>query len=263
MSGNPWVRFFPSDWLAGTRGLTCSETGIYISLVAMMYERGGRIKDEPARLARMCGASNSVFKKALETLIAERKIVSEGGYLSNKRVVEELSYSSEKSEVARAAAKSRWAQKPNENNGCDDADAVPAQCDGNANQKPEARDQKEREAPPLSPLATPKRPEPRGARLPDDWLPPPWSDEFAERVGLPVDAVNAEADKFRDYWRAAAGAKGRKLDWDATWRTWVRNAVEYRSKRGPPSGKPQAASLMDAFDELDQRIARHAGLATH
>jgi len=137
MSGYPWVRFFPSDWLAGTRGLTCAETGIYISLVAMMYERGGRIKDEPARLARMCGASNSAFKKALETLIAERKITSEGGYLSNKRVVEELSYSSEKSEVARAAAKSRWAQKPNENKGGGYADAMPAQCDGNANQKPE------------------------------------------------------------------------------------------------------------------------------
>ena len=153
MGSNPWVRFFPSDWLAGTRGMTCAETGIYITLVAMMYERGGRIKDEPARLARMCGAPNSVFKRAMETLIAERKIIVEAGYLSNKRVIEELSYSSEKSEVARSAAKSRWSQKSNEINDGDDADAMrpdmrphmPEPCVNDANQKPEARSQKEQQ----------------------------------------------------------------------------------------------------------------------
>jgi hypothetical protein len=31
------------------------------------------------------------------------------------------------------------------------------------------------------------------------------------------------ADGFRDYWIAQPGAKGVKLDWDATWRNWVRN----------------------------------------
>ena len=30
-------------------------------------------------------------------------------------------------------------------------------------------------------------------------------------------------ESFTDYWISVAGAKGVKLDWDATWRTWVRN----------------------------------------
>lgn len=33
------IALYPSDWLAGTRGLTPAETGIYITLVCMMYER--------------------------------------------------------------------------------------------------------------------------------------------------------------------------------------------------------------------------------
>jgi uncharacterized protein YdaU (DUF1376 family) len=74
MSEMPWVRFFPSDWLGGTRGMSAAETGIYITLVATMYERGEPVPEDHPRLARLCGASNSMFKAALETLVAEGKI---------------------------------------------------------------------------------------------------------------------------------------------------------------------------------------------
>jgi hypothetical protein len=68
-------------------------------------------------------------------------------------------------------------------------------------------------------------------RLPDDWA--PNSEEIAfcrrERPDLDVDST---ADQFRDYWIAQPGAKGRKLDWHATWRNWVRNQ---RGGRPPQS----------------------------
>jgi hypothetical protein len=38
--------------------------------------------------------------------------------------------------------------------------------------------------------------------------------------------VETELAKFRDYWPAKPGSAGRKLDWDATWRNWIRKAVE-------------------------------------
>jgi hypothetical protein len=41
-----------------------------------------------------------------------------------------------------------------------------------------------------------------------------------ERPDLDVRQV---AEQFKDYWVAQAGQKGVKLDWDATWRNWVRN----------------------------------------
>ena len=66
-----------------------------------------------------------------------------------------------------------------------------------------------------------KKEQQRGTRLPaglvlsDDWK------DFCEqeRKDLSPQKVFAE---FRDYWIAQPGQKGVKLDWDATWRNWVR-----------------------------------------
>lgn len=46
------------------------------------------------------------------------------------------------------------------------------------------------------------------------------------RVNAPAAANGLELDRFRDYWTAQAGAKGRKADWAATWRNWARRCQE-------------------------------------
>lgn len=136
MSDLPWVRFFPSDWLGGTRGMSAAETGVYITLIASMYERCEPIPEDHARLARLCGASNSAFKATLETLVAEGKIRRVDGGLWNDRVEKEGVYRLEKSEVGKQAADARW-RKTKENQEADDANAMQMQCERNANQKPE------------------------------------------------------------------------------------------------------------------------------
>ena len=62
----------------------------------------------------------------------------------------------------------------------------------------------------------------RGSRLPQDWFLSKSMGDWAtqERPDLDVRQV---AEQFKDYWAAQAGQKGVKLDWDATWRNWVRN----------------------------------------
>ena len=62
----------------------------------------------------------------------------------------------------------------------------------------------------------------RGSRLPTDWtLPEEWKEwAEAERQDLNIKSV---ADSFRDFWIAKAGTGGVKLDWQATWRNWVRS----------------------------------------
>lgn len=135
----PWVRFFPSDWLGGTRGLSASEAGIYINLIAMMYERGEPLAEDTPRLARLCGASNAVFKAALARLVDDGKIVRLDAGLWNDRVAKEQVYRSEKSTVGKQAAEKRW-QKNQQNQHEDDANAMRTQCVGNADseaQKPE------------------------------------------------------------------------------------------------------------------------------
>lgn len=149
MAEMPWVRFFPSDWLGGTRGMSAAETGVYITLIATMYERGEPIPEEHARLARLCGASNASFRSTLEALVSEGKIVRTEVGLWNDRVQKEAVYRSEKSEVGKQAAFVRWGTKPNKNKVPDDANAMPTHSDGNANQKPEP----EREEEPIGSLS--------------------------------------------------------------------------------------------------------------
>ena len=62
----------------------------------------------------------------------------------------------------------------------------------------------------------------RASRLEQDWKPDERMLAFceSERPDLNPQQV---ADSFRDYWIAQPGSKGRKVDWEATWRNWVRN----------------------------------------
>ena len=61
-----------------------------------------------------------------------------------------------------------------------------------------------------------------GSRLAQDWvLMKSWGD-WAQQERPELD-VRKVADQFKDYWIAQPGQKGTKLDWEATWRNWVRN----------------------------------------
>lgn len=65
----------------------------------------------------------------------------------------------------------------------------------------------------------------RGTTLPDGWKPSPdLADWF--KTNCPDIDHPQELEKFRDYWASVAGAKGRKLDWTATWRNWMRTAQD-------------------------------------
>lgn len=72
----------------------------------------------------------------------------------------------------------------------------------------------------------------RGARLSPDWMPTPGSVAKAKTDAPHVDC-QAEHATFVDYWIAQPGAKGVKLDWDATWRNWMRRKEgDWKSKPG-------------------------------
>lgn len=139
MSEGPWIRFFPSDWLAGTRGMTAAETGIYITLIAMMYERGGPIPNDTSRIARLCGTTTAALRNTLETLIGEGKITLIDNALWNNRVGVETEIRREKSTSAKKSADTRWG-KDKQNQQGKHADALPEHSARNANQKPEARE---------------------------------------------------------------------------------------------------------------------------
>lgn len=139
---DPWFKFYPSDWLAGTRGLTAAETGVYITLIAMMYERGPLLQDR-AHLARLCGCPAGAFSRALDALIAAEKIIETPDGLWNGRVDRERKAREIKSRNGSDAASKRWAvqaEKDEENQSLVDADVSVSQCQNDANtrsQKPD------------------------------------------------------------------------------------------------------------------------------
>ena len=87
------------------------------------------------------------------------------------------------------------------------------------------------------------RPRKRGTRIPEDWKPDPaWHRE--QRI--PDDLARRELASFRDYWAAIPGERGVKLDWDATWRNWLRRAAENAQtgvRRGPSRSDMERAAL--------------------
>lgn len=71
----------------------------------------------------------------------------------------------------------------------------------------------------------------RGIRLSPDWWVSEDEGEWAvKEFNLTTDQVIMQADKFKDYWLAKAGAGGIKRDWQATWRNWIRNDIERKAK---------------------------------
>lgn len=89
----------------------------------------------------------------------------------------------------------------------------------------------------------------RGHRLPDGWRPDPEPGLVAELGGQ--QAAAREFDKFCDYWRAQPGARGRKRDWQATWRNWLRKACDDRPR--PRARQKNAARFEAAADALAEQ----------
>lgn len=100
-----------------------------------------------------------------------------------------------------------------------------------------AREEKRREEPigESTDKGTKKGDSTRGTRLPVDWKPSPEDVAYCktERPDLLPSRV---AQNFFDYWIAQPGAKGRKVDWSATWRSWVRKERTENAPRPPAAG---------------------------
>ena len=93
----------------------------------------------------------------------------------------------------------------------------------------------------------------RGSRIPANWTPTPKDYAFASSEGMTREEINREADRFRDYWIAASGRTACKLDWEATWRNWIRSDLRKRPGSGPGNAS-RNGSRTGAFDRLADRL---------
>lgn len=84
----------------------------------------------------------------------------------------------------------------------------------------------------------------RAERLRPDWYPSADGLAFAQaELG---DGWVETLDFFRDYWIAQPGVRGVKLDWDATWRNWVRR----QDRKKQPRQLNQKKSVLEIAREM-------------
>ena len=104
----------------------------------------------------------------------------------------------------------------------------------------------------------------RGSRLANNWILPDEWEYWANKERPDLNAKQV-FDQFKDYWCAKAGKDAIKLDWQATWRNWVRNQkatkvnfAEIGRLTVPASNEPDAA--LEKI-KADERITRPPTLA--
>lgn len=83
----------------------------------------------------------------------------------------------------------------------------------------------------------------RATKLPADWtIPDEWIDwAMGEWPNMPVTFARQQSLTFKDYW---VGRGKSMVDWLATWRNWMRRAVnDHRARLAKSSGsRPQSAT---------------------
>lgn len=104
MSGRPFMQLYVSDFIGDTLQLSTEQIGAYMLLLMAMWNAGGRLPDDDARLARVARLSLRRWRAISADLMTffER----EAGEIGHKRLTRELHKASVKSE-ARAAAGAR------------------------------------------------------------------------------------------------------------------------------------------------------------
>mgnify|MGYP003148400954 CR=1 FL=1 len=271
MAELPFMPLWTDAYLADTDHLSFEQHGIYLKLLMLIWRTPGcQVPNDQAWIERRMRLSSGQFENLLKPLL-EEYLDNTGNYITSKRLQREFEYAQEKSQKQSARAKSRWLKEKGVSPGNANTMRVnetPPDLDDS--QKKSASDKlletKETGASPGNapipipivvkkeiPTVSPKKKKPvknQGQRLPENWWPEDKELKFAvERIGE-VKAYD-EIEKFRDHWAAAPGAKGRKADWPATWRNWIRRQPEFNAKSNGGGSGP--ASITAAIRE------RHAG----
>lgn len=213
-----YYQFNIADYRKDTTHLSRLEHSIYRDLIDMYYLDESSIHDDMERLYRRLRLVTEDEKMALE-LVLNDFFYLDGDKWTHERCDKEIIEFKAKQESASKAGKASAAKRSHneeithvEQTFNDRSTTVQPTI----NQEPLTKNQVNS----------------RGAtasRLPADWY--PSDDDFSfcrnERPDLTPSEV---ANRFRDYWIAMPGSKGRKLDWPATWRNWVRNEKPINGK---------------------------------
>lgn len=243
---------FWADFFADTEHMSPDGAKAYLFLLGHAWLRGAALPNDDRILARLARVSNKSWVH-IRAEILTFWTLGEDGFLRQKRLSKEHEFVCRKVAVNRkngsVGGMTKQANKSNENK-----EAILANASETLKQ------------PTLTLTPTVERIEKDnltviqketgnyrnlGTRLPDDFLPDGTCQTLAETLMLSTAESQQAFDNFRDYWKSLPGSKSKKLDWQATFRNWLRNS------KGKSNGKNHAPryNLEDSFAVVDAVIA--------
>jgi uncharacterized protein YdaU (DUF1376 family) len=196
-----YYNFHIGDYISHTIHLSLEEDLAYRRLLDMYYDTELPIPNNIPLVSRKIRISAEVVKTVLDEFF---ELTEEGfkNFRADNEIAEYQRFiEKQKANGSKGGRPKKSHRKPTAN---------PTQSQKKPNQEPITNNQE------------PNKERTRGSRLSADWvLPKEWEDwARQERPDLDLRSVG---EQFKDYWSAKAGSGSTKLDWQATWRNWVRN----------------------------------------
>lgn len=191
-----YYQFNIGDYASHTRHLNPIEDIAYRRLLDAYYLQERPLNSGTATVARQINMRE--YEAEVKLVLEEFFLLTDEGWV-NQRADKEIKHYKAKVEQASRAGKASAERRSNARS----TDVQPTN-----NQEPIT-------------IVEAKPKQSRGTRLPADWVPTEDQIQFCKTHRTDL-SPQTTADRFRDYWSAQPGAKGLKLDWDATWRNWVR-----------------------------------------
>lgn len=276
------------DYARDTAHLSLLEHGAYTLLLDRYYATERGIPDD--QVHRLVRARTPAERAAVDSVLSEFFTLSDGLWI-NKRADAEIASAQVKIAAARRNGRNGGRPRNNPNGRETETEEKPSglllgsvsvtqekalQSPISNLQSPNKRytqhpvDISSAQTPenPVSPTAQPppgenpvsdppkKREQATGTRLPVDWYLSQELGEWALAEGLTREQIRVQAERFRDYWISKPGAGGRKADWAATWRNWIRRSTE---TGGNSNGKNQHHDRpRSAVDRVNAAISARA-----
>lgn len=218
------------------------EDAAYRRMLDLYYAAEKPLPINRQGIYRLVRARSKTEQLAVDVVLGEFFTESEQGW-RNARADAEIAKAQEKSQSARESAGKRWQSNGNAKAMRTHSEGnAGVECEGNApnNQKPITNNQEPKRV---------EKPRSQGSRLPAGWFPSESLKAWAEKERSDLE-VNAVIASFRDYWIAVPGSRGLKLDWDATFRNWVR-----KERQGVARKEINYDALVARIEEEDRQRA--------
>ena len=200
------------DFIKDTSFLTNEEIGIYLKLIWLYYDTEKPLPNNLFQLGMKTGSRDDQVN--LEGLLGMFFVLDmENQCWHHTRCDKEIAHYKQQLTTASKAGK---------------ASALKRAMNKNPTSVEQSLDERSTEVQPTNnqePITINHKPikeNKRGSRLPSEWFVPKEMAEWATKERPDID-VYYVAMQFKDYWISQPGQKGVKLDWDATWRNWIRN----------------------------------------